>query len=187
MATFVTACKRYITMVAKFQDLKLWSLLTVMAICIVEQWRKVWATVLFPSAIMRWKVILYMSVFLFLLPYLQNQGLLRSRNFATMATCSNFSFLQGSHAPWKSLKIAVSAGLKSLNFGAYFIQPILSRKKDLQDKTAHVVEELKNIWMESLKNGKCVLESCWKVLEFFCSKKGTKPVSNNNYFYANRV
>ena len=40
--------------------------------------------------------------------------------------------------------------------------------------------------MESLKNGKCVLESPWKVLEFFCSKKGTKPDSNN-YLDANRV
>ena len=29
--------------------------------------------------------------------------------------------IQGLHAPWKSLKIAVSAG-KSLNFGATFIQ-----------------------------------------------------------------
>ena len=29
-------------------------------------------------------------------------------------------------------------------------------------------------WMESLNNGKCVLERAWKVLQFF-SKKGTSP------------
>ena len=30
--------------------------------------------------------------------------------------------------------------------------------------------------MESFKTGKCVLESPWKVLEFFCSKKDGDPV-----------
>ena len=126
MATFVTACKRYITMVAKFQDLNdpswRWWLFA-----LSNNGRKVWATVLFPSAIMHQKVILCMSVFLFLLPYLYDHGLLRSSNFPTMTTgCNSFSFLQGLHALWKSLKIAVGVGLKSLNFSAYFIQPIFS-------------------------------------------------------------
>ena len=45
-------------------------------------------------------------------------------------------------------------------------------QKYFQDKIAHVVEELKIQgsllhWMESLKNGKCVLESPFKVLECF--------------------
>ena len=126
MATFVTACKRYITVVAKFQNLNdpsWWWWLFALS----NNGRKVWATALFPGAIMHRKVILYLLVFLFLLPYFQDHGLLRSRNFATMTTwCNNLSFLQGLHAPWKSLKIAVSAGLKSLNFSAYFIQPIFS-------------------------------------------------------------
>ena len=40
MATFVTDCKRYITMVAKFQDLNDPSLQRWLYICIVEQWKK---------------------------------------------------------------------------------------------------------------------------------------------------
>ena len=50
--------------------------------------------------------------------------------------------------------------------------------KDLQDKIAHVVVELNSRhflhWMESLKNGKCVLDRPW----IFCSKKGTNPRIN---------
>ena len=122
MATFVTACKRYITMVAKFQDLNdpswRWWLFA-----LSNNGRKVWATVLFPSAIMHQKVILYMSVFLFLLPYLYDHGLLRSSNFPTMTTgCNNFSFLQGLHAPWKSLKIAVGSGFWCLLYLSHILK-----------------------------------------------------------------
>ena len=47
--------------------------------------RKVWATVLFMSAIIHGKVI-HVDFFLLFLSYLQDYGLLRSRSFATMAT-----------------------------------------------------------------------------------------------------
>ena len=122
MATFVMACKRCITMVAKFQDLndpswRRWLFAS------SNNGRKVWATVLFPRAIMHWKFILYMSVFLFLLPYLQDHGLLRSRNFVSMTTwCNNFSFLQGLHAPWKSLKIAVRSGFWCLLYLSHILK-----------------------------------------------------------------
>ena len=45
--------------------------------------RKVWATVLFLGAFMHSKVI-HVNFFNFFLPYLQDHGLLRSRNFASM-------------------------------------------------------------------------------------------------------
>ena len=119
MATFVTSCKRYITMVAKFQDLNDPSLRWWL-FALSNNGRKVWATV-FPSLIMHRKFILHMSVFLFLLPYLQDHGLLR--NFATMTMwCNNFSFLQGLHAPWKSLKIAVGAGFWCLLYLTHILK-----------------------------------------------------------------
>ena len=43
-----------------------------------------WATVLFPSAI-RHRKVKHVNFFIFFLPYLQDHGLLRSRNFASMA------------------------------------------------------------------------------------------------------
>ena len=48
----------------------------------------VWGTTLFLSSIMHRKVI-HVEHFHFFLPYLQDHGLLRSRNFATMATWHN--------------------------------------------------------------------------------------------------
>ena len=49
--------------------------------------REVWATVVFLSAIMHRKIIRVIFFFsFFFLSYLQDHGLLRSRNFATMAT-----------------------------------------------------------------------------------------------------
>ena len=59
------------------------SVLTETVICIVKRWKKVWAAFLFPSACHAQKVML-----VFLVPYLQDQGLLRSQNFATIATSS---------------------------------------------------------------------------------------------------
>ena len=56
--------------------------------------RKAWATILFQSAIMHRKVI-RVIFFRFFLPYLRDHGILRSRNFDTMATWRNdFSSLQ---------------------------------------------------------------------------------------------
>ena len=52
--------------------------LTETAICIVERWKKRMVTVLFLSAIMHRKVI---HVIFFFLLYLQDHGLLRTRNF----------------------------------------------------------------------------------------------------------
>ena len=49
--------------------------------------RKVWATVSFRSAMMQRKVT--HVIFIVFLPYLQDHGLLRSTNFATMATYGN--------------------------------------------------------------------------------------------------
>ena len=53
--------------------------------------RKVWATVLFLSAVIHRKVV-HVNFFVFFLQYLQYHGLLRSRNFATMATWRNDFF-----------------------------------------------------------------------------------------------
>ena len=72
------------------------SLLTEMAICIVERWKKVYATILFlQGAITHTKVLSIFSFSLFSFPqYLQDHGLLRSRNFVTMVTwCNDFSSL----------------------------------------------------------------------------------------------
>ena len=89
-------------------------------------------------------------------------------------------FQNKNSGPWKSLKIAVGAG-KSLNFGAkvHFKclkgadteRPIRvkllmlwkNQKRQTQDSFLHQ--------MESLKNGKWVLESPWKFLEFFVLKR----------------
>ena len=53
--------------------------------------RNVWATVLFLSAVIHRKVV-HVNFFVFFLQYLQYHGLLRSRNFATMATWRNDFF-----------------------------------------------------------------------------------------------
>lgn len=74
-------------MVATFVDLNNLSWQT--AICIVERWKKEGATVLFQSATMYGKVIRIIS-FRFFPPYLRDQGLLRSKDFATMATWRNY-------------------------------------------------------------------------------------------------
>ena len=65
--------------------------LTETAICIVERWKKEGATVLFQIATMHGKVIRVIS-FRFYPPYLRDQGLLRFRDFATMATWRNYFF-----------------------------------------------------------------------------------------------
>ena len=57
--------------------------------------------------------------------------------------------------------------------------PEVPNMKDLQDKIAHAVVELKKTYtqgpflhrMKSLENGKRVLESPWKVLEFLAQKR----------------
>ena len=87
------------------------------------------------------------------------------------------------------MKIAIGGG-KSLNFGAKFIQPRFSsayRKqtlKDLQDKIAHIVKELKKRHIlkafltlnEVLEKWElCPLEIPRKALEFFCSKRVRTP------------
>ena len=59
------------------------SFLTETAISIVERWENASATVLFLSAIMLSHTCLFCRFFL---PYLQDHDLLRSRNFATIAT-----------------------------------------------------------------------------------------------------
>ena len=103
---------------------------------------------------------------------------------------------QGSHAPWKSFNFQIKLkALKVLEncrrcwevleFQCYLYYSLIrtpkenkQTQKDLRDKSAHGVEELKKTdsrvffpWMESLKNGKCVLDSPWKVLEFFVQKR----------------
>ena len=66
------------------------SFLTDTAFALLNDGRKVGATILFLSAIMH-KVI---HVKFFFLPYLQGHGLLRSRHFASIALrCNDFSFL----------------------------------------------------------------------------------------------
>ena len=68
---------------------------------------KVWATVLFLSAITPRKVITcqFFFSFLFLKPYLQKQGLWRSRNFVSMVTWRNdfFSLFQSLSSPFQTL------------------------------------------------------------------------------------
>ena len=77
-----------LTVVAKFLDLDN------DGHCIFERWkRKVWTTVLLLSAIVhRLRRCQYFFGFFFL-PYLQDLGLLKSRNFARMATWLNDFFL----------------------------------------------------------------------------------------------
>ena len=61
----------------------------ILRICLSNDGRKVWTTVLFLSTIMFQKVIQscqFFSFLFFVLPYLQDHGLFRSRNFATIAT-----------------------------------------------------------------------------------------------------
>ena len=137
-----------------------------MAIALLNNGRKVWATVLFPSAIMHQKVILPMSVFLFLLPYLQDHGLLRSTNFATMTTwCNNFSFLQGLHAPWKSLKIAVGSGFWCLLYLSHILKCLKGANY------AELVEELKLFEWSPWKMGNVSLKVLEKCLNFFVQKR----------------
>ena len=57
-----------------------------MVICIVERRKKSIGYLLFLNAIMHSKVMHVHFFFFFFLPYLQDYGLLRSRNVATMAT-----------------------------------------------------------------------------------------------------
>ena len=54
-----------------------------MSVNLSNDGRKVWAAVLFLGAFMHSKVI-YVNFVDFFLPYLQDHGLLRSRNFASM-------------------------------------------------------------------------------------------------------
>ena len=75
-------------MVSKFLDLKnlswqSWPFL------LSNNRRKVWATVLFLSAIIHRKVIHVNCFVFFFLPYLKDHGLLRSWNFAAIATRRN--------------------------------------------------------------------------------------------------
>ena len=116
-----------------------------------------------------------------------------SKKFKFVKSSDWLVYSQGSHAPWKSLnfkiniqglekslKIAVGAG-KSLNLGANFVQPGFSStytkqiQKDLQDKIAHVVEELKKTDSRIFVALNGVLEKwemCpWKSLNFFVQKK----------------
>ena len=84
--------------------------------------------------------------------------------------------LKVQESPWKLQSILESPWISVLTLSNPDSVP---NTKDLQDKIAHVVVELNSRhflhWMESLKNGKCVLESPW----IFCSKKkGTKPGIN---------
>ena len=79
--------------------------------------RKVWASVLFPSATMHRKVTQCIFSFFFL-PYLQDRGLLRSRNIATMATWRN------ALSPlWRSKRV-VSAEVDDTLRGAVLFMPI---------------------------------------------------------------
>ena len=71
------------------------SFLTETAICIVKRWKKEWATVLFLCAILHRKVIPD-NFFVFFPVIFTGPRLLRSRNFATMATWRNdLSILDG--------------------------------------------------------------------------------------------
>ena len=70
------------------------SFLTEMAICIFERWKEIVGYRFAPSAIMYRKVI-HVFFFTFFLSYLFDHGLLRSKNFATMATLSDdFSIMR---------------------------------------------------------------------------------------------
>ena len=84
---------RHVTMVAKFLDLSITSW-DRRPFALLDDGRKVLATVLFLSAILYEKVInvIFFLVLLNFLPYLQEQGFLRSRNFTAMATRRNDSF-----------------------------------------------------------------------------------------------
>jgi len=71
---------RHVTMVAKFLDLNNFSWRR-RSFALLNDGRKVWVTVLFLSAIMHRKVIHVSFFFFFFLLYLQDRGLLRTRNF----------------------------------------------------------------------------------------------------------
>ena len=83
--------------------------------------------------------------------------------------------IHGLESPWKLQSTLESPWISVLTLSN---PDCVSNMKDLQDKIAHVVVELNSRhflhWMESLKNGKCVLESPW----IFYSKKGTNPGIN---------
>ena len=70
---------RHVTTVAKFLDLNNFSWRR-RTFALLNDGRKVWVTVLFLSATMHRKVI-HVSFFFFFLLYLQDYGLLRTRNF----------------------------------------------------------------------------------------------------------
>ena len=71
------------------------SFLTETAICIVERWKKEWDTVLFLCAVLHRKVI-HDNFLVFFSARFTGPRLLRSRNFATMATWRNdLSILDG--------------------------------------------------------------------------------------------
>ena len=91
-------------MVAKFLDLDNLSWQR-QPFALSNDGRKVWATVLFLSAIMQRKVI-HVHFFVFFLPFIQDHGFFESRSFATMATWHNhFSFLCLLPPPGKKCKI----------------------------------------------------------------------------------
>ena len=71
---------RHVTTVAKFLDLNNFSWRR-RPFALLNDGRKVWVTVLFLSAIMHRKVIHVSFFFFFFLLYLQDYGLLRTRNF----------------------------------------------------------------------------------------------------------
>ena len=85
-----------VTMEAKFLDLNNLSWQR-RPFALSNDGRKVWATIFILSAIMQRSHACHLYHFFFL-PYLQDHGLLRSRNFATMATWRNgFSSLMTRH------------------------------------------------------------------------------------------
>ena len=86
-----------VTMVAKFLDLNNCSWQR-RPFAFSNDGRKVWATILIQSAIMHRSHACHFYRFFFFLLYLQDHGLLRSRNFATMATWrKGFSSLMTRH------------------------------------------------------------------------------------------
>ena len=86
-----------VTMVSKFLDLNNCSWQR-RPFAFSNDGRKEWATILIQSAIMHRSHACHFYRFFFFLLYLQDHGLLRSRNFATMATRRNgFSSLMTRH------------------------------------------------------------------------------------------
>ena len=128
---------RQVTMVAKFLDLNNLSWQRRPS-AFLNNGRKVWATVLFLSAIMHRKII-HVIFPSFFLPYLHDHGLLRSRNFATVATCrKDFSYWQ----LWWHMTVSYMDNTKS--GGSFQLKYIM----------------YKFMWRYDHRSGNCNLSNC---------------------------